>query len=1062
MNWNFLVTESKNPRNRILFGVLLATLLGAVFLSSIQQNFVNKNTLESYSSYERSGNTVSMFLSSKDRLFQMKKKGEGGVRDFLNSSFKDQNGTRLFPDKYGDNATLIRTKQDTLSKKDHYIYQQNINGVPVFGGEIGVHVKEYAVYALDGKILYNDQVPKPILTRDDAKEKALQKARNQTNVNVVAADAVEQTIINKKLLGTSTDGINYLTFRVFVESDTKDVVYSKFFYIDAVSGDVLMEQTNIFDIMNRIVSDCGGSRSCRVVRSEGQPASGISEADSLYSILGEIYAFYKDRYNRDSVDGRGSALKGNTNMSPVSLPCSNADFNSLTLTMSYCPRMVAKDVSMHEFTHGAISTTAGLAYQDQYGALNEAIADIFASNIDGNWTLGEATIMGVIRDLSNPPSVPRHPQPDRLFHSLYYCGYDQGTYVHINSGVVNKAYFLMTDGGKFNGCEMSGIGRNRSIDIVYQALTTYLRPTSNFKDFYSAMLQACGDKFPSEPAVCENVKRAMEATEIDQQPTGNATSPKCSGKTAAAATCASGGVAPTVPPASGGSTPSPTSLPGVPSPTPATGGSGEWKVRATPFCEGSVSHIKYDYEIPLGELGIIETINSAGNPLGIEDMSSWDAVVGGRPRLAGKGTHIAKGNWLTPPDTGLRNNYDYTVEIHNGSAAITNTLVFTMKVKTLDCTKITPTLPGSSPSPTVADGPTPTPRQMFNCQPDPKCLANKKSIQLCPLVCQSMSSGQPNPTQSPSSPTATGTPGGAGSPTSSVPTATIAPTSTALDIGALISTVSEDRLREYMESLVDDDATPGYDETQTRYTGSQGHTVETDYVHTKFSEFGVSASFQNFSFSGRNARNVIGTIDGQDPNSVYIVSSHIDSTAQTNSGTTDPAPGADDNASGSVAVVEAARVLKSIQSKLKHSIVFITFSGEEQGLKGSYYYVSNLPSGKKIKGVINLDMIGNKSGSECVNFLYKNYNGGDVISSKIIEIISKYNLGLGGISGASSNGQSDHKPFWDVGIPAVFGHECTFSPVYHSINDKTNSINYSQIAKTTKAVVGAIAEFATK
>lgn len=106
-------------------------------------------------------------------------------------------------------------------------------------------------------------------------------------------------------------------------------------------------------------------------------------------------------------------------------------------------------------------------------------------------------------------------------------------------------------------------------------------------------------------------------------------------------------------------------------------------------------------------------------------------------------------------------------------------------------------------------------------------------------------------------------------------------------------------------------------------------------------------------------------------------------------------------------------------------------------------------------------MVGNNSGSECVNFLYKNYNGGDVLSNKIVAMVSKYNLGLNGVSAASSNGQSDHKPFWDVGIPAIFGHECTFSSVYHSVNDKTSYINFSQITKTTKAVVAAIAELAT-
>lgn len=1090
MNWNFLVTESKNPRNRIVFGVLLAALfLGAVFLTSTRQNAVNKNTLESYSSYEKSGNTASLFLSSKDRLFQMKKKGEGGVKDFLNSNFKDQNGARLFPDKYGDDAILIRTKQDILSKKDHYIYQQHIKGIPVFGGEIGVHVKDEAVYALDGKILYDDQVPKPILTRDDAKKKALQRAHDQTDVNV-DAEVVSETIINKKLLGTSTDEKNYLTFRVLVESDSKDGTFSKFFYIDAVSGEILMEESNIFDAMNRIVSDCGGSRSCRVVRSEGQPASGISEADNLYSILGEIYVFYKDRYGRDSVDGRGSALKGNTNMNPVSLPCPNADFNSISLTMSYCPRMVMKDVSMHEFTHGAISTTAGLAYQDQYGALNEAIADIFASNIDGNWTLGEGSILGVIRDLSNPPSVSRTPQPDRLFHSLYYCGYDQGAYVHINSGVVNKAYFLMTDGGKFNGCEMSGIGRDRSIDIVYQALTTYLRPTSNFKDFYSAMLQACGDKFPSEPAVCENVKRAMEAVEIDQQPTGSATSPKCSGKAAATATCASGGVPPTVPPApSGTQQPSPTDSVGGPTPTPIEQRVGGWLLKATPVRSGSAASINYEYEIPDGKQGVIVTyVKSRFDALDPLLYGMVDASYGPPVSVfpSGKGSYIARGNVdsnpplkinvRVDPPIGLKCNETYVAVVYDvaeSDADPTKNVgsAFFLKIdniKTPSCSVAVPTAKPDSTVPTGTPGPSPTPRELFTCVPDPKCIKSGKSIQLCPLVCQSMSSGQPNPTQSPSNPTGTGAPRST-SPTAIPPTGTnptvttvLTPTGATSGVKATIDAISEQKIREYLANLVGKN-TPG-DNFQTRYSCSSGNEDERNYIKDQLAVLGLAVEEQSFSAGSCTTKNIVARYDGKNKNSVYMVTAHMDSTAQ-RSGTNDPSPGADDNGSGTTAVMEIARAIATVKPTLEHSIEFVLFSGEEQNLYGSKYYANNFGT-KTLMGLMNLDMIGISSGGKaCVDFTYGSGGLGSAFTARVVDTNTRYNIGLEARSILSVIPYSDHYPFQAKGKQAAFGYECVIdstlaSPIYHSLNDKIENINFDQITKTAKAVAGAVVDLA--
>jgi hypothetical protein len=127
----------------------------------------------------------------------------------------------------------------------------------------------------------------------------------------------------------------------------------------------------------------------------------------------------------------------------------------------------------------------------------------------------------------------------------------------------------------------------------------------------------------------------------------------------------------------------------------------------------------------------------------MEDMSSW---VGGPPYLVGKGTYVAKGNYLDPPNLGLKNNFEYTSEFHYGTAGHSVSLIFTIKVKTLDCSKQnqapTPTSAGGNPTPTPTTSifkpkgtPTPTPEQYFTCRPDPNCVSGGSTIQLCPLVC---------------------------------------------------------------------------------------------------------------------------------------------------------------------------------------------------------------------------------------------------------------------------------------------------------------------------------------
>lgn len=301
------------------------------------------------------------------------------------------------------------------------------------------------------------------------------------------------------------------------------------------------------------------------------------------------------------------------------------------------------------------------------------------------------------------------------------------------------------------------------------------------------------------------------------------------------------------------------------------------------------------------------------------------------------------------------------------------------------------------------------------------------------------------PTIAAAKPTATKTP----------PGSTIKPINN-LNPEELVASVSQSKIKGYIENLVDDDDTPGKDETQTRYSGTSGNDTEAKYIKSQFESDGLATSLQPFSFGTTHTNNIIGRMEGTSAET-YMVTAHMDSTAQTHSGVVDPAPGADDNATGTAIVMETGHVLSQLKGKLKYSIEFVAFSGEEQGLYGSYAYVKNLGS-KKIKGVINLDMIGNKGGSDCVDFGYKPYNGGDVMTAKLVSMVSKYSIPMQITQGPSSVEASDHARFWAVGIPAVYGAECVFSPVYHSISDKTDKLSYSQITGTAKAVVGTLLE----
>ena len=102
--------------------------------------------------------------------------------------------------------------------------------------------------------------------------------------------------------------------------------------------------------------------------------------------------------------------------------------------------------------------------------------------------MGEDSALGVIRSMSNPPA---YGDPDRMSSPYYYTGSDDNGGVHINSGVNNKAAYLMVEGGTFNGRTILGIGMDRTAAVYYAAQVNHLTMGANYNDLYYALLQAC-------------------------------------------------------------------------------------------------------------------------------------------------------------------------------------------------------------------------------------------------------------------------------------------------------------------------------------------------------------------------------------------------------------------------------------------------------------------------------------------------------------------------------------------------------------------------------------------
>lgn len=287
-----------------------------------------------------------------------------------------------------------------------------------------------------------------------------------------------------------------------------------------------------------------------------------------------------------------------------------------------------------------------------------------------------------------------------------------------------------------------------------------------------------------------------------------------------------------------------------------------------------------------------------------------------------------------------------------------------------------------------------------------------------------------------------------------IPTSTSAPIDCSkVNITTMLQDIKEANLIEYISNLVDDDNVSGHDELRSRASGSVGNKVEALYIKSHYDKLGISNIVQNVPAVSSN--NIIANIKGKIENEVYIVGGHYDSVTTA---------AADDNGSGTAVIMEVARAIMQSGFCPQYTLEFINFTGEELGLFGSIHYVKSIPVGKKIRGIINLDMVSNPStNGDCVGFTTAPYNAGSVIAQKAVEMDRKYGIGLNSIASSGSVGASDHYPFEVKGLPAVFGTECKFNTaVYHKATDTSDKINYRQVTNTARVVAATLVELAGK
>src|SRR5215213_9256974 len=201
------------------------------------------------------------------------------------------------------------------------------------------------------------------------------------------------------------------------------------------------------------------------------------------------------------------------------------------------------------------------------------------------------------------------------------------------------------------------------------------------------------------------------------------------------------------------------------------------------------------------------------------------------------------------------------------------------------------------------------------------------------------------------------------------------------------------------------------------------------------------------------AHNVVGVIEGSDPvlkDETIVIGAHYDHLGRGGEGSLAPRSGeihhgADDNASGTAGVLELARIFSTHQPKLKRTLVFIAFSGEEEGLLGSNYYVNHplVPLDKTV-AMINMDMIGRMKDRKLVI-------GGVGTAKEWRQLLTVPNGEFELTLNEDGYGPSDHSSFYSKQIPVLFFWTGTHSD-YHKPSDTFDKINYNDEARILSLV----------
>lgn len=552
--------KKRSGRKIVAAAGIFFFVLGLVLLS---QTFFNRRGKVAGEQIENSGNSLDELKRKIGPGVEYSADRNTGVLTFLAAgkgkiplpfeklfSLKPEMAADYFLQEYGKYFGLSKPAKELIyvgkksdeRKMNHVLYNQKYESIPVFGAQAIIHLNsDNSVSSASANFLPNVvSETKPKISPKRAVKEAGKYWQDWRDRGDFEAAKPKLYIFNKGLVENERSGINYLVWLVEIFAKERD--NREYFFISARDGSFVYHLTGRRDI-NRNVYD-GNSGSHVLARSEGQAATGITDVDNMYDILGDIHNYFSVKFGRNGANKQGGLGDGtyspyadtdaHVRIDNVESGCPTAFFDNSSI--NFCSGEAVTDVAGHEYTHGvsyhsilnAYGQPWGLNYTGESGAIEEAYASIFGETFEQfrkgstDWQLGEDSnvpgYQSVSFSLSDPGSIDAGygPYPAKTSDSGFYCGEDDYGGVHQNSSPLAHAVYLAAVGEDYNGYSMGSVGIDVVEQVYYRAMNYYFTTTTDFEAAYSALNTACNDLYGEGSFYCTEIKESLQSVELDQ------------------------------------------------------------------------------------------------------------------------------------------------------------------------------------------------------------------------------------------------------------------------------------------------------------------------------------------------------------------------------------------------------------------------------------------------------------------------------------------------------------------------------------------------------------------